>query len=120
MTKASGRAVRRDRTLTQEAPGKAGRGRARTSPTSVLAERDWTNPQGVGIHFVLLERLNDSSPPWQSLKLVASAAARLKKYNWYLGWNGSRLARNHGGEVLAQHYPEIYNWVLAKLRAQGE
>lgn len=62
MTKAAGKAVRRDRTLTQASTGKAGHAQARTSPMKVLAERDWTSAQGDCIHFVLRERLADRRP----------------------------------------------------------
>ena len=118
MTKASGKAVRRDRTLAQEAPGKAGHAQARTSPTKVLAERDWTNPQGDTIHFVLLERLADRRPGWQNLTLMAEG--ELSKHSWWFGWDGSRLSNSRDHGRLLKRYPEIYDWVLAKLRAQGE
>src|SRR5262249_6061443 len=103
--------------LTQEAPGKAGHAQARTSPTKVLAERDWMNPHGDCIHFVLLERLADQRPGWQNLTLTATG--ELSKHSWYFGWNGDRLSNGRDHGRLVKRYPEILHWVLAKLRGAG-
>jgi hypothetical protein len=43
-----------------------------------------------------------------------------KKRNWWLGWNGERLAKNRDAVLLFKHEPEIYQWVINILPAHGE
>jgi hypothetical protein len=52
---------------------------------------------------------------WLSLKLVHTGPAR--KRNWWLGWNGERLARCHDADHLAEHHAEIMQWVVESLQA---
>ncbi|WP_155255193.1 hypothetical protein [Bradyrhizobium elkanii] len=56
---------------------------------------------------------------WRSLRLIKGGrkSRRVPKRSFWLGWNGQRLARNHDTGVLAEHYPEIYDWVVAELEA---
>jgi hypothetical protein len=63
---------------------------------------------------VLRERLADSWAEWQSLTLTASG--EISKHSWYFGWNGDRLSNTRDHGRLVKRYPEIYEWVLAKLR----
>jgi hypothetical protein len=55
-----------------------------------------------------------SSNGWRSLKLVAFE--RRHKGSWYFGFNGERLSRSTDADLLAEHEPEIYQWVLDELR----
>jgi hypothetical protein len=48
---------------------------------------------------------------WVSLKLIAGCDR--PKQNWYLGWNGVRLARD--ALLLQEHLPEIFEWVVSVL-----
>ena len=50
---------------------------------------------------------------WTSLKLVNPSTPRKK--NWWLGWNGERLAKNADAGKLFTHHPETYAWVIAEL-----
>lgn len=44
------------------------------------------------------------------------APDRTSKSTWWIGWNGTRLARNYDAGRLAEHAPELYAWVVATLR----
>jgi hypothetical protein len=63
--------------------------------------------------FVLFERPSKANEVWRSLKLTCSE--RRKKRNWWLGWNGERLARNRDAGLLAEHDPEVYAWVIQEM-----
>jgi hypothetical protein len=63
--------------------------------------------------FTLFERPACHKNGWLSLKLIASG--RRRKRNWWLGWNGDRLARNSDAGRLQDQEPEIYDWVIAAL-----
>ena len=39
----------------------------------------------------------------------------MHKANWWLGWNGERLARNHDARLLYENNPEIFEWVVSTL-----
>jgi hypothetical protein len=43
-----------------------------------------------------------------------------QKNNWWLGWNGERLANGHDSKMLAEHHPEIWQWVVDNLHAGVE
>ena len=60
----------------------------------------------------LYDRLSPSGG-WISLKLVASG--KLPKRHWWLGFNGTRMSRNRDAELLEQHQPDIYAWVVHSL-----
>ena len=80
-----------------------------------LAQTTLTPLATVG-DFVLFERRDRSTSEWRSLKLVRTGGDAVKrKRNWYLGWNGERLSRNADTAHLAEHYPEIAAWVIARL-----
>ena len=66
--------------------------------------------------FTLYERPDRASPPWRSFKLVGRTG---RKRNWWLGWNGERLARNSDTVLLAEHRPEVHAWVLEVLAGLG-
>ena len=51
---------------------------------------------------------------WQHFKLVY-ARSDLPKRNWWLAWNGERLAHNRDAGLLAEHQPDVYDWVVAVL-----
>jgi hypothetical protein len=44
---------------------------------------------------------------WQ-FKLVSKQP--MHKANWWLGWNGERLARNHHAGLLYENNPEVFEW----------
>jgi hypothetical protein len=67
--------------------------------------------------FKLYRRPHRSNDSWISLKLIRPLG---KKRNWWLGWNGERLAKNHDAMLLFKHEPEIYQWVINTLSAHGE
>ena len=60
--------------------------------------------------FTLYEREGRSSPKWRNLKLVRSLATG--KANWFLGWNGERLAENPDAADLATNHPDVLTWLL--------
>jgi hypothetical protein len=70
--------------------------------------------------FTLYEREGCSTAEWRSLKLVRDPREEGKKNNWWLGWNGARLARNTDTKKLAEHHPEVLQWVIDGLRAKIE
>jgi beta-lactamase class D len=66
--------------------------------------------------WTLYERTGKAGSDWRSLKLIRTGG-RGRKRNWWLGWNGERLARCHDAENLAEHNPEILQWVIDSLKA---
>jgi hypothetical protein len=62
--------------------------------------------------FVLFER-DDGTPPWRNFKLVRAEGP---KRNWWLGWNGQRLADGRDRLKLTEHHPEIEQWLMSVLR----
>jgi hypothetical protein len=71
-------------------------------------------PLGATGSFALFERPDKASPPWRSLKLIRTDKG--PKKNWWLGWNGERLAVNNDQRKLAEHHPDIEAWVIETLR----
>jgi hypothetical protein len=65
--------------------------------------------------FTLFLRPDSSRNGWLSLKLSANRRDHGRKRNWWLGWNGQRLARNHDAALLFAHHLEIYLWLLEVL-----
>ena len=55
--------------------------------------------------------------PWSGIKLQFRPVRRRDrpKHNWWLNWNGERLARNRDASLLEQYNPEIYAWILGSL-----
>jgi hypothetical protein len=51
---------------------------------------------------------------WISLKLIAEG--RRPKNNWWLSWNGERLAKGRDCKLLIEHHPEIHAWVIGALQ----
>jgi hypothetical protein len=41
---------------------------------------------------------------------------RFRKYSYWGGWNGQRIARNTDMTRLAEQHPEIYRWLEATCR----
>jgi hypothetical protein len=59
------------------------------------------------------------SEEWINLKLVSTNGRgirkeRNRKRNWWLAWNGERLANNTDAGKLNEHHPEIYAWVRSR------
>lgn len=52
---------------------------------------------------------------WTNFKLVGPKG---KKRNWWLGWNGERLARNADAAKLAKWQPDVLEQVVRFLRRQ--
>jgi hypothetical protein len=77
---------------------------------------DWTTHKKIATKgdFSLFERSDQPTTEWRNLKLVRSGEA--PKNNWWLAWNGNRLARSRDAAVLAEHNPEIEAWVIEALR----
>jgi hypothetical protein len=70
--------------------------------------------------FVLYER-GQMSGEWRSLKLVLCDDQQIKKRrNWWLGWNGERLARNEDARNLSKRNPAIYAWVVETLKVSNK
>ena len=51
---------------------------------------------------------------WDNLKLI-SKKPRLHKASFLLGWNGERLARSKDCQILLEHSPEVYEWIVKGL-----
>jgi hypothetical protein len=51
---------------------------------------------------------------WHNLKLVL-LDGRYRKRNWWLAWNGDRLARSSDATKLHQYRRDIYDWVTEVL-----
>jgi hypothetical protein len=74
-----------------------------------------------GVHIVaetdryqLLDLDNDDSRlGFRQFKLVSKQP--MHKVNWWLGWNGERLARNHDARLLYENNPEVFEWVVSTL-----
>ena len=77
-------------------------GRAEAMPSGTLV------PLAINGEFVLLERTAKSTPEWRSLKLTRYPGETGKKNNWFLGWDGARLARTTDAARLAADHPAIY------------
>ena len=60
--------------------------------------------------FTLYDRFDQTVGKWRNLKLVRTADSAVKR-NWWLAWNGERLARSRDAGLLVQHNPEIEIWV---------
>jgi hypothetical protein len=54
---------------------------------------------------------------WLSLKLIR-CGCKARERNWWLGWNGARLARNTDTKKLVEQHPEIQHWVIGRLRCE--
>jgi hypothetical protein len=52
---------------------------------------------------------------WRNLKLERRPAHGGKN-NWWLGWNGERLARRKDSGLLAEHHPPVFAWVVDRLK----
>ncbi|MDN3279098.1 hypothetical protein QWJ07_32875 [Frankia sp. RB7] len=79
-----------------------------TEMTALASTGDWT----------LFERKRRKpGHAWLSLKLVTTGASRKK--NFWLGWNGRRLARCHDLDHLTEHHAEVMQWVVDHLQAAG-
>ena len=48
---------------------------------------------------------------WSNFALVAPAGETQKR-KYYGGWNGERLARNRDMDILSEHLPHIYEWLV--------
>jgi hypothetical protein len=66
--------------------------------------------------FTLFERTGAGANGWRSFKLIREGRG-LKKRNWWIGWDGDRLARTADAGKLREHEPEIYDWMISQLRA---
>ena len=66
--------------------------------------------------FELFERTADGDEDWRNFKLVRTGKGKFPKRNWWLGWNGERLADNHDARILEEHYPEIYAAVIEAIQ----
>lgn len=51
---------------------------------------------------------------WRNFKLVRMPG-KWPKHNWWLGWNGKRLAGSRDAVLLAEHHPQAYAWVRQTL-----
>lgn len=76
-------------------------------------------PLGTHADFVLYERTARSTELWQNLKLVRVGDGT-KKANWWAGWHrrDHRLSRNHDTGHLAEHHPEVMEWLVETLQQQ--
>lgn len=59
-----------------------------------------------------------SSPPWRSLKLTSTTRHR-GSANYWLGWNGQRLARNKEAQRRQEQRPELYAGVVMLLQCSS-
>jgi hypothetical protein len=66
-------------------------------------------------HFALFDRPDFAQGEWRSLKLERTDSKGQKR-NWWLGWNGERFARNADAGKLAEHHPDVYDWVISSLK----
>jgi hypothetical protein len=66
--------------------------------------------------FRLIEHIDKSRDGWRSLKLTCR---RGRKRNWWLGWNGTRMARNADAAKLNERHPDVYGWVIDTMTAAG-
>jgi hypothetical protein len=66
--------------------------------------------------FELFERTKDGFSEWRDFKLVRSGTGKFPKRNWWLAWNGDRLARGRDAVLLEEHYPEIHAAVIEAIR----
>ena len=68
--------------------------------------------------FTLIELKRQGG--WRSMKLTHPrgfvGSGRHRKRNWWLGWNGERLAKNCDAGKLHQYHPDIYAWVVQEMR----
>ena len=64
--------------------------------------------------FTLFDRPEKANAGWKSLKLVRDGTGHPKR-NWWLGWNGERLAAGRDQKLLAEHLPAIEEWVVQAL-----
>lgn len=68
--------------------------------------------------FTLVELL-PSKPgaggDWRNFKLTTSRRDT-RKVEWWLGWNGERLADSHDSQWLVEHKPEVARWVVKVLK----
>jgi hypothetical protein len=66
--------------------------------------------------MILFDREIDSEG-WCNLKLVRIRSQNhYPKCNWWLAWNGERLARSRDCYLLLTHWPRDYEWVIEVLR----
>jgi hypothetical protein len=55
---------------------------------------------------------------WLNIKVECKKPGKQgyrEKRNWWLAWNGERLARNHDAGLLAKNEPDVYQWVIDTL-----
>lgn len=50
------------------------------------------------------------SGDWQQIKLAAKIAQ--PKGNYWLAWNGARLAMSSDAKKLNTYHPDVYDWVV--------
>jgi len=57
--------------------------------------------------------VTSNSGDWQILKLVSKMPAA--KANFWLAWNGQRMAMGKDAVILNAHYPDVFDWVVAQM-----
>ena len=76
--------------------------------------------QNLAVHpegWVLALRPDKGSPPWQSYRLFRVKYPQgSRKNSFWLSWNGASFARASDPKILHEHYPELEQWVKARLR----
>lgn len=65
--------------------------------------------------WVLIIREDKSSGEWLNLKIQYKGNEKLIKNNFYIGWNGNRLAQNKDATILDKYYKELKNSVITFL-----
>jgi hypothetical protein len=90
-------------------------------PRKVLKRSSGSYPEGGNWLLVaesrgwwLLVDTESTGGQWSKVKLV-SKVVRAGGANFWLLWNGCRLAANTEHQRLEEHYPEIEDWVVEKL-----
>jgi hypothetical protein len=68
----------------------------------LLAERDG---------WELRVKLRPSTGGWHNFVLVAPES-ETRKRKYYGGWNGERLAQSYDMDILLEHVPSIYRWLV--------
>lgn len=66
--------------------------------------------------FELFELPVDGFNEWRNLKLVRVGEGKFPKRNWWLAWNGDRLAGGRDAKLLEKHYPEIHAAVIEAIQ----
>jgi hypothetical protein len=87
-----------------------------TSPAR--AARDTMVPVAALGDLTLFELPLIATGEWRNFKLVRLRSQPSRaKCNWWIAWNGRRLARNHDAGELRRHLPDVYEWAIATIRA---